>query len=155
MTVPSPTKLDASGLQITVVVSRFNSPITEKLLEACCETLREHGCGDESQRIVFVPGAFELPLACQALIRNSPVPDAIVALGSVIRGQTAHFDFLCQEATRGLGDVALRHHLPIADGILTTENPEQAMARCGGVKGNRGRDAALVAIEMANLLRGA
>ena len=155
MTVPLPDRLDASGLQITIVVSRFNSPITEKLLEACRETLREHGCDDSSQRVIFVPGAFELPLVCQTLIRKPPPPDAIVALGAVIRGQTAHFDFLCQTVTRGLGDVALRHHVPIANGVLTTENPEQAMARSGGVKGNRGRDAALVAIEMANLLRDA
>jgi len=144
---------DASGLRIGIAVSRFNQPITDKLLSACVETLCGHGCEDSQQRVVSVAGAFELPLACQSLLRSDFAPDAVIALGAVIRGQTPHFDYICQETTRGLGDVALRHHRPVSYGVLTTDNVEQAHARSGGVKGNKGVDAALVAIEMARLIK--
>jgi 6,7-dimethyl-8-ribityllumazine synthase len=140
--------LDASSLRIGVVVSRFNEFITEQLLKGAVETLEQHGCSDIT--VAKVPGAFELAAAAQALTHNC---DAIVALGAVVRGDTPHFEYVCQGATHGLNRVSLDSGIPVAFGVLTTDTLQQAMDRAGGVSGNKGSEAAEAAIEMANLVR--
>jgi 6,7-dimethyl-8-ribityllumazine synthase len=132
---------DASGLRFAVVVSRFNSVITERLVVTACEALDRAGA--EHVRVFYVPGAFELPLAAK-LLAHTHAYHAIVALGAVIRGDTPHFDFVATEAARGLQQVMLETGLPVAFGVLTTDNMEQAEARA-----NKGADAAMTAIEMA------
>lgn len=140
--------LDASGLRIAVVVSRFNEFITGQLLKGALATLEERGCG--SVRVANVPGAWELASAAQALAGQS---DAIVALGAVVRGDTPHFDYVCAAAQQGLTRVSLDEKIPVAFGVLTTDSLQQAMDRAGGVSGNKGSEAAEAAIEMANLAR--
>ncbi len=143
---PDSARVDARGLNFAVVVARYNREITGKLLAGARAALRETGA---AQVDVFdVPGAFELPLAAQRLARRGGY-DAIVALGCVIRGDTPHFDYVAGEAARGLQAVALETGLPVAFGVLTTDNAEQAEARAGGAVGNKGYDAAMTAIEMA------
>jgi 6,7-dimethyl-8-ribityllumazine synthase len=140
--------LDASGLRIGVVVSRFNEFITEQLVNGALRTLEERGCRDIT--VVKVPGAWELAFAAQSLAEKC---DAIVALGAVVRGDTPHFDYVAGGASEGLNRVSLEKNIPIAFGVLTTDNLQQAMDRAGGVSGNKGSEAADVAIEMANLVR--
>jgi|SRR5690349_15934916 6,7-dimethyl-8-ribityllumazine synthase len=140
--------LDASGLRIGVVVSRFNEFITEQLLKGALATLEQRGC--QSVQVAKVPGAWELAAAAQSL---SAQCDAIVALGAVVRGDTPHFEYVCQGAQQGLTRVSLDERIPIAFGVLTTDNLQQAMDRAGGVSGNKGSEAAEAAIEMANLTR--
>jgi 6,7-dimethyl-8-ribityllumazine synthase len=139
---------DASGLRIGVVVSRFNEFITRQLLKGALVTLEQHGCG--SPQVAKVPGAWELAAAAQAL---SSECDAIVALGAVVRGDTPHFEYVCEAAQQGLTRVSLEEKIPIAFGVLTTDTLQQAMDRAGGVSGNKGSEAAEAAIEMANLMR--
>jgi 6,7-dimethyl-8-ribityllumazine synthase len=140
--------LDASQLRIGVVVSRFNEFITEQLVKGALETLEKQGC--VSIMVAKVPGAFELAIAAKAM---APQCDAIVALGAVVRGDTPHFEYVCQGATEGLNRVSLDSGVPVAFGVLTTNNLQQAMDRAGGVSGNKGSEAAEAAIEMANLVR--
>jgi 6,7-dimethyl-8-ribityllumazine synthase len=140
--------LDASQLRIGVVVSRFNEFITEQLVKGALETLEKQGC--VSITVAKVPGAFELAVAAKAM---APQCDAIVALGAVVRGDTPHFEYVCQGATEGLNRVSLDSGVPVAFGVLTTNNLQQAMDRAGGVSGNKGSEAAEAAIEMANLVR--
>jgi 6,7-dimethyl-8-ribityllumazine synthase len=140
--------LDASTLRIGVVVSRFNEFITEQLSKGALETLARHGCSVVT--LVKVPGAWELPAAAAALTTSC---DAIVALGAVVRGDTPHFEYVCQGATQGLNRVSLDSGVPVAFGVLTTDTLQQAMDRAGGVSGNKGSEAAEAAIEMANLKR--
>jgi 6,7-dimethyl-8-ribityllumazine synthase len=141
--------LDASQLRIGVVVSRFNEFITEQLAKGALEVLEKHGCPHENIRFVKVPGAWELAIAAKHL---APQCDAIVALGAVVRGDTPHFDFVAGGATDGLNQVSLETGVPVAFGVLTTEDMQQAMDRAGGKSGNKGAEAAEVAIEMANLV---
>jgi len=141
--------LDASKLRIGVVVSRFNEFITEQLAKGALEVLEKHGCPHENIRFVKVPGAWELAIAAKHL---APVCDAIIALGAVVRGDTPHFDFVAGGATDGLNRVSLDTGVPIAFGVLTTDNMQQAMDRAGGKSGNKGAEAAEVAIELANLV---
>ncbi|HEV8415747.1 MAG TPA: 6,7-dimethyl-8-ribityllumazine synthase [Bryobacteraceae bacterium] len=136
---------DARGLKFAVVVARFNSGITEKLLEGAREALAKAGA--DGIEVFHVPGAFELPLAAKWLAHGGY--SAIIALGAVIRGETPHFDFVAGEAARGLQQVALECSIPVAFGVLTTDTLEQAEARAGGKHGNKGHDAAMTAIEMA------
>lgn len=136
---------DARGLKFAVVVARFNSAITEKLLEGAREALTQAGA--DGIEVFHVPGAFELPLAAKWLAHGGY--SAIIALGAVIRGETPHFDFVAGEAARGLQQVALECNIPVAFGVLTTDTLEQAEARAGGKHGNKGHDAAMTAIEMA------
>ncbi|TMK20695.1 MAG: 6,7-dimethyl-8-ribityllumazine synthase [Actinobacteria bacterium] len=143
--------LDASGLRIAIVVAEFNARITERLLEGARECLAKDGVPDEAVVVVRVPGSFELPLAAQILAGRGV--DAIVALGCVVRGDTPHFEYVSQAATYGLQRVALDTGVPVAFGVLTTEDFAQAEARAGGAEGNKGSDAAQTAIEMALLLR--
>ena len=142
--------LDATRLRIGVVVSRFNEFITEQLAKGALETLEKHGCPHENICFVKVPGAWELPLAAKVLASQC---DAIVALGAVVRGDTPHFDYVAGGAADGLQRVSLETGVPIAFGVLTTDDMQQAMDRAGGKSGNKGSEAAEVAIELANLLR--
>jgi 6,7-dimethyl-8-ribityllumazine synthase len=142
--------LNATGLRIGVVVSRFNEFITEALAKGALETLEKHGCRPEDILLVKVPGAWELPAAAQAISSRC---DAIVALGAVVRGDTPHFDYVAGGTATGLNQVGVQTRVPIAFGVLTTDNMQQAMDRAGGKSGNKGSEAAEVAIELANLVR--
>jgi 6,7-dimethyl-8-ribityllumazine synthase len=139
---------DARGLKFAIVVSRFNSNITCKLLEGAREALKESGA--EAADEFFVPGAFELAFAAKRLSANY---HGIIALGAVVRGETPHFDYVCAESARGLQQVALDTGVPVAFGVLTTDTMEQAEARAGGQLGNKGYDAAMTAVEMARFPR--
>ena len=143
--------LDASALHVAVVVSRFNELITERLLQGALATAREHGVADHNLDVVWVPGAFELPLAARALAGTGRY-QAIACVGAVIRGETPHFDFVAGEAARGIADVAADYGMPVAFGVITSDTVEQAQARAGGAVGNKGRESMLAAIEMATLL---
>ncbi len=144
--------LVAPNAKIAVVVARFNSFINESLVEGAVDALKRVGqVKEENITLVRVPGAYELPLAARRLA-NSKKFDAIVALGTVIRGGTAHFEYVAGEASSGLGQVAMQADIPVAFGVLTTENIEQAIERAGTKAGNKGAEAALVALEMINLL---
>lgn len=138
--------------KVAVVISRFNSFINESLLEGALDALKRVGqVKDENITVVRVPGAYELPLVARRLAESKKF-DAIVALGTVIRGGTAHFEYVAGEASSGLGKVAMEAEIPVAFGVLTTENIEQAIERAGTKAGNKGAEAALVALEMVNLL---
>jgi 6,7-dimethyl-8-ribityllumazine synthase len=134
-----------------VVTAKFNSEVTEKLEAGALAFLKEHGCSENLIVSVKVPGAFEIPLAVQALLSSGC--DAVVALGAVIRGETSHYDFVCNAVERGCSELQLKYHKPVAFGVLTTDTDEQAMDRAGGKHGNKGAEAAQVAIEMVSLLR--
>jgi len=144
------TPLDGTGLRFAIVVAEFNDDITERLLEGARECLAKNGVSDDAITVLRVPGAFELALAAQKLASAN---DAVIALGCVIRGGTPHFDYVCRAATYGLQRVALDTGTPVAFGVLTTDDREQAEARAGGALGNKGFDAAQTAVEMAMLLR--
>ncbi|MEW5756671.1 MAG: 6,7-dimethyl-8-ribityllumazine synthase [Pseudomonadota bacterium] len=135
-----------------LLVSRFNSFITESLLAGAVDTLKRHGAEDKDLHIVRVPGAYEMPLAAQRMAASKRY-DAIIALGAVIRGSTPHFDYVAGECTKGLAMVGQQHNLPVAFGVLTVDSIEQAIERAGTKAGNKGGEAALSAIEMVNLLR--
>jgi len=138
--------LDATGLRFAIVVARFNSAITGRLLDGAREALKKAGAA--SQEVFHVPGAFELPFAAKRLAGGGDY-DAIIALGCVIRGETPHFDYVAGECARGLQQVALETGVPVAFGVLTTDTLEQAEARAGGAAGNKGFAAAMTAVEMA------
>ena len=142
--------LDAAGLRITILMSRFNEFITEALAKGALGACRARGCRENDLQLVKVPGALELSVAAKALAQQC---DAIVALGAVVRGDTPHFEYVAGAATDGLRQVMLETGVPIAFGVLTTEDMQQAMDRAGGKSGNKGAEAAEAAIEMANLLR--
>ena len=144
--------LDGSGLRVGVIVSRFNSVVTDRLLEGALDELRRHGVTDERIRVASVPGAFELPLTAELMARGAHV-DAIACLGAIVKGETPHFDMIAQWVVAELGRLSVLHRVPVALGVLTTNTIEQALERAGGQHGNKGHDAALVAIEMANLAR--
>ena len=145
-------RLDAKGLRIALLASRFNETITKSLLEGALSALRRHGLDDASITVAWVPGAFELPMAAKRLATSGEF-DAIVCLGAVIRGATTHYDYVCGQAAAGIARVALETGVPVIFGVLTTENIEQAIERSGTKAGNKGFDAAVAAIEMADLLR--
>jgi 6,7-dimethyl-8-ribityllumazine synthase len=144
-------RLDAAGLRIAIVVSRFNETITRQLLEGARDCLRRHGADDRALVVAWVPGAFEIPLAAQRLARSGQY-DAVICLGAVIRGATAHFEHVAGQVAAGVARVALETGIPVTFGILTTDTIEQALERSGIKAGNKGFDAALAAMEMANLL---
>jgi 6,7-dimethyl-8-ribityllumazine synthase len=145
-------ELTASGLRFAIVVSRFNAFITERLLNGALDALTRSGAKPADIDVARVPGAIEIPLAAQHLAETGRY-DAIVCLGAVIRGETPHFDYVCAESARGVAQASLRAGVPMAFGILTVENLEQAVDRAGLKSGNKGSEAALSAVEMANLLR--
>ena len=135
-----------------IVVARFNSFVVESLLDGAVDTLKRHGVKEENITVVRVPGAWELPLAAQKLAEKKSF-DAIIGLGAVIRGGTPHFDFVCNEAAKGLGVVGLQYSLPVIFGVLTTDSIKQAIERSGTKAGNKGSDAAMTAIEMVSVLK--
>jgi len=143
---------NARGLRFGVVVSRFNDFITSNLLTGALEVLSQYGVDEDDLKVLKVPGAFEIPQAARKLCSTGNF-DAIVCLGAVIRGETSHFDYICAEASRGVGQVGLEFNVPVLFGVLTTENLEQAVARSGSGSSNKGRETALAAIEMATLYK--
>jgi 6,7-dimethyl-8-ribityllumazine synthase len=145
--------LDARGLRVALVVSRFNHLISVRLLDDARDTLFEHGLDPTDLELFWVPGAFEIPLAARRLAESGRF-DAIVALGSVIRGGTPHFDYVCQGVTDGVREVMRESGVPVGFGVLTTDDIDQALARAGGSDGNKGGEVALAAIEMAQFTRG-
>jgi 6,7-dimethyl-8-ribityllumazine synthase len=142
--------LQGEGRRFAIVVSRFNELVTDRLLAGAQACLEAHGVASEDVRVYSVPGAWELPLAVDRILRTIPC-DGVIALGCVIRGDTPHFDYVAGGATNGLLRAALDHGIPVAFGLLTTDDTEQAMARAGGKAGNKGWEAALTALEMADL----
>lgn len=143
---------DGAGLHIAVIVSRFTEDLTERLLQGALDTAAELGVPDWGLEVVKVPGAFELPMAAEELAATGRY-DAIVCAGCVIRGETAHFDYVAGESARGIAEVARAYDLPVTFGVVTAENRDQAEARSGGAKTNMGSDAMRAAIDMANLFR--
>ena len=142
--------LVAKGKKFAIVISRFNEFISSKLLEGCLDTLVRHGGSENGQDIVWVPGAFEIPMVAAKLARSKKY-DAVICLGAVIRGATPHFEFIASEAAKGVAKVGLDSGVPCIFGIITADNLEQAIERAGTKDGNKGRDAALSAIEMTNI----
>lgn len=140
------------NLKIGIVVARFNDFITSKLLEGAAGTLKQHGVKDENIDIVWVPGAFEIPVVAQKLADKDEY-DAVVTIGAVIRGSTPHFDYVCNEAAKGIANAAIQTGKPVIFGVLTTETIEQAIERAGTKAGNKGSDAAVAAIETANVMK--
>ena len=145
-------ELNGAGLRIAVVVSRFNETVTARLLSGARTALERHGVAQDDVDVAWVPGAFELPLAARKLAESRRY-DAVVCLGAVIRGETPHFEYISAEVARGLGQVAQETGVPAIFGVLTPDTLEQALARAGGKAGDKGYDAAITGIEMANLLR--
>ncbi len=145
--------LSAEGLKIGIVVSRFNEFISQKLLGGALDALIRHGAADEDIDVAWVPGAFEIPLAAKRMIGTGKY-DCIICLGCIIRGATPHFDYVAAESSKGIAQIALQSELPVAFGVLTTDTIEQAIERAGTKAGNKGWDAAVTAVEMANLFRG-
>jgi 6,7-dimethyl-8-ribityllumazine synthase len=145
-------QLQAQHLRFGIVVSRFNSVVTDRLLEGALRALREHGAAEERIDVVHVPGAFEIPLFAESLANGGRL-DALICLGAIVRGETQHHDYLARAVFGALQKLQTAHHVPITLGILTTENVEQALRRAGDDPGNKGFEAAMTAIETANLLR--
>ena len=143
--------LEAKGFRFGIIVSRFNSFISDRLLEGTIDTLTRHGADRDQLTVVKVPGAFELPLIAKKMA-DSEKYDALICIGAVIRGGTPHFEYVSSEMTKGIASVSLQSGLPIAFGVLTTDSVEQAIERAGTKAGNKGVDAAMSAIEMVNLL---
>ncbi|RIU91415.1 6,7-dimethyl-8-ribityllumazine synthase [Oceanobacillus picturae] len=144
--------LVGTDMKIGIVVGRFNDFITSKLLEGAKDTLMRHGVSEENIDVAWVPGAFEIPLAAMKMAKKEQY-DAVITLGTVIRGSTPHFDYVCNEAAKGVGQVAMQTEKPVIFGVLTTETIEQAIERAGTKAGNKGAEAATAAIEMVSLLK--
>jgi 6,7-dimethyl-8-ribityllumazine synthase len=145
-------KLIAKGLKFGIVVSRFNELVTSKLLDGALDCLKRHDADEKDIDIFFCPGSFEIPLVAKKIALTGKY-DALICLGAVIRGETPHFDYIANEVSKGIAQVQLETGIPIAFGILTTDDVEQALNRAGIKSGNKGWDAALTVIEMANLLK--
>ena len=145
-------KLTAKNLKIAIVVARFNEFITSKRLSGCIDCLIRHEAADEDLTVAWVPGAFEIPMAAKKLAESGKY-DAVICLGAVIRGATPHFDYVCAEASKGIAQVSMQTGVPVAFGVLTTENIQQAVERAGTKAGNKGVDCAMTAMEMVNLFK--
>lgn len=143
--------LVSNNKKYAIVVARFNHFITDRLLEGCLDTLKRHEVKDEEISIVRVPGAFEIPLAAKKLAKKEDV-DGVICLGAVIRGDTPHFDYVCAEVSKGVAHVGIESEKPVIFGVVTTDNVDQAVQRAGVKSGNKGAEAAISAIEMANLI---
>ena len=143
-------KLTGEGLKIGIVASRFNEFITSKLISGAEDCLKRHGVRDEDITLVWVPGAFEIPLMAKKMVMNMSF-DAVICLGAVIRGATSHYEMVCNETTKGIAQVSLNSGIPVLFGVITTDTIEQAIERAGTKAGNKGYDCAMSAIEMANL----
>ena len=145
-------KLEAQGMKFAIVASRFNHFIVDRMVEGCLDALARHGCDTSGCQLVRVPGSFELPLVVKKLAASGAF-DGVIALGAVIRGATPHFDFIAAEATKGLAQAMLETGCPISYGVITTDTIEQAIERAGTKSGNKGWEAAISAIEMADLFK--
>lgn len=145
-------ELQAKGLKFAIIISRFNEFITGKLLEGAVDALIRHGATEQDIDIIKVPGSFELPLAAKVVAEKKKY-DAVICLGTIIRGATPHFDYVAAEAAKGIATASMDSGVPIAFGVLTTDTIEQAVERAGTKSGNKGWDSAIVAIEMAQLLK--
>ncbi len=145
-------KLSAENLKFTIVVSRFNDFITAKLLDGAIDCLLRHNSNENNISIVKVPGSFEIPVTVDK-IASQKKSDAIICLGTVIRGDTPHFDYIANEVSKGIANTSLKYGIPISFGVLTTDSIEQAIERAGTKSGNKGWDAAISAIEMSNLFK--
>lgn len=143
-------QLIGTDLKIGIVVGRFNEFINTKLLDGALDGLKRHGVDEDNIDIAWVPGAFEVPFIAQQMVKTGNY-DAVIGLGTVIRGSTTHYDYVCNEAAKGIAQVSLKTDVPVIFGIVTTENIEQAIERSGTKAGNKGYDSAISAIEMANL----
>ena len=144
-------KLQAEGKKFGIVIARFNSFIAERLLEGALDTLMRSWVKDKEIEVARVPGAFEIPLVAQKMVKSGRY-DAVICLGAVIRGSTPHFDFVANEATKGIAQASMESGVPIIFGVLTTDSIEQAIERAGSKAGNKGSECAATAIEMVNLL---
>lgn len=140
------------GMKVAVVASRFNEIIVKKLLDGAVDGLVRHGVKDDNITAVWVPGAFEIPVIADKLAASGKY-DAVIAVGAVIRGATTHYDYVCNEVSKGIAQVGLKNGIPVLFGIITTENIEQAIERAGSKAGNKGYDCALSAVEMVNLMK--
>ncbi len=149
---PPVTPVDASSMRVAVVAGRFNDHVTGPLLDGALTTLREHGLDPDTVPVYWVPGAFEIPLLAKRIACSGTV-DAVICLGAVIRGGTAHFDYVAGPCAAGIAQAALDTGIPIAFGVLTTDDDRQALDRAGGPHGNKGAEAATTALEMVALLR--
>ena len=145
-------KLIAKGMRVGIVAARFNEFITSKLLSGALDGLLRHDIDGDDIHVAWVPGAFEIPLAASKMAKSGKY-DAVICLGAVIRGSTSHYDYVCNEVSKGVAAVGLETGVPVLFGVLTTENIEQAIERAGTKAGNKGYDCALSAIEMVNLIR--
>ena len=146
-------KLVSEGIRVGIVAARFNEFIVSQLLSGCEDGLLRHGVRSEDIAVAWVPGAFEIPLAAQAMAKSGKY-DAVITLGAVIRGATSHYDYVCAEVSKGVANVSLATGVPVLFGVLTTDTIEQAIERAGTKAGNKGAECAQGAIEMVNLLRG-
>ncbi|EKN63169.1 6,7-dimethyl-8-ribityllumazine synthase [Schinkia azotoformans MEV2011] len=144
--------LVGTGIRVGIVVSRFNEFITGKLLTGAQDALKRHGVDDDAVDVAWVPGAFELPLVAKKMAESGNY-DAVITLGTVIRGATTHYDYVCNEAAKGVSQAGMSSGIPVIFGVVTTENIEQAIERAGTKAGNKGWDTAVAAIEMANLMK--
>ena len=145
-------KLDGTKLRFGIIVGRFNEFISSKLLGGAMDALKRHGVDESGIDVAWSPGAFEMPLIAMKMAKSENY-DAIICLGAVIRGATPHFDYVSNEVSKGIANVMLKTEVPVTFGVLTTENIEQAIERAGTKSGNKGFDAAMAAIEMANLMK--
>jgi 6,7-dimethyl-8-ribityllumazine synthase len=145
-------RLDARGIKIGIIVSRFNHFITEKLLDGALEGLKSHGSEEDDVTVIRVPGAFEIPLLADRMAASGKY-DALVCLGAVIRGETPHFEYVSEAVTRGIGEAIAKYRIPMGFGVLTTNSVEQAMERSGSKDANKGYEAALTALEMVHVIR--
>ena len=144
--------LNGKDLKIGIVVARFNEFITSKLLSGAIDTLRRHETNEDDIDVAWVPGAFEIPVVAKKMAKSGKY-DAVICLGAVIRGATSHYDYVCNEVSKGVASVSLETEIPVLFGVVTTENIEQAIERAGTKAGNKGYDCALSAIEMINLMK--
>lgn len=145
-------KLVAREVKVGIVAARFNEFITSKLLDGALDGLKRHDVCEEDIHVAWVPGAFEIPLIASKMVKSGKY-DAVICLGAVIRGSTSHYDYVCNEVSKGIAAVSLESGVPVMFGVLTTENIEQAIERAGTKAGNKGYDCAVGAIEMVNLIR--
>ena len=145
-------KVVAEGMKVGIVVARFNEFITSKLLSGAIDGLVRHDVNEDDVDVAWVPGAFEIPLVASKMAKSRKY-DAVICLGAVIRGSTSHYDYVCNEVSKGIAAVSMENDIPVMFGVITTENIEQAIARAGSKAGNKGYDCALSAIEMVNLIK--
>ena len=145
-------KLVSEDIKVGIIVARFNEFITSKLLSGALDTLTRHEINEENIQVAWVPGTFEIPLIASKMAESGKY-DAVICLGAVIRGSTSHYDYVCNEVSKGIASVSLKSGIPVMFGVLTTENIEQAIERAGSKAGNKGSECAEGAIEMVNLIR--